>query len=209
MTASRRAAAAVLTGLLVLGCTAACTSSGADDPAPAVSEPALPHKGSPVPGVSASEVIGAAHAALPGSQQGDFRWAGTGYVPWTETEVGYPEPGQQDMSKIGTHTPAVSISWEDDGTVLQVGCGDMVSAGLSPVMAVCTDLSIPGVPAGALTSMFNAYPDQPWYPQQPFPQIDLFGFDYPSHPPNTGTARYFSILGPDSPSAALTNTSSL
>jgi hypothetical protein len=208
MTGYRLAAAAVLTGLLVLGCAAACSGSGTDSPAPAPSEP-LPHKGAPVPGLVASELIEAARAVLPGSQQGDFRWAGTGYVPWTETEVGYPEPGQRDMSKIGTHTPAVNIWWEDDGTVLLIGCGDLAGAGLSPVMAVCTDLTIPGVPAGALASMFNAYPDKPWYPQQPFPQVDLFGFDYPSHPPNSGTARLFSILGPDSQSLELTDTSSL
>jgi hypothetical protein len=211
MTASRTTAA-LLTGLLLLGCTAACSGTGADNPAPSGSgsmEVVLPHKGAPVPGLVASELISAAHAALPGGLEGDYRWVGMGYVPWTETEVGYPEPGEHDMSRIGAHTPSVTIWWEDDGTVLLVGCGDMVSAGLSPVMAVCTDLSIPGVPAGALTSLFNGYPDEPWQSQQPFPQITLFGFDYPPHPPNTGTARVFSILGPDPPAVELTNTSSL
>ena len=209
MTGSRSTAAALLTGLLLLGCAAACTGSGADEPASSGSEVALPHKGAPVPGLVASELISAAHAALPGGLAGHYRWVGTGYVPWTVTEVGYPAPGEQDMSRLGTHTPAVTVWWEDDGTVLLVGCEDMVSAGLSAVMAVCTDLSIPGVPVGALPSIFNAYPDEPWHPQQPFRQIDLFGFDYPTHPPNTGTARAFGIVGPDPPSVALTNTSAL
>ena len=211
MTGSRTTAA-LLTGVLLLGCTAACSGSGAGNPAPSGSgsmEVVLPHKGAPVPGLVASELISAAHAALPRGQEGAYRWVGMGYVPWTETEVGYPEPDEHDMSPIGSHTPSVTVWSEDDGTVLLVGCGDMVSAGLSPVMAVCTDLSIPGVPADALTSLFNAYPDEPWQSQQPFPRITLFGFDYPPHPPNTGTARVFSILGPDPPAVELTNRSSL
>lgn len=210
----RRARAALLLGVLApLVLSTSCTGEGADDPAPTASRSgsagSLPHKGNPVPGVVASALISAARAALPGSLQEDTRWARTGYVTYTHTEIGYP--GEHDSTKIGTNAPAITIFWEDDGSVSLAGCSDLVSAGLSRAMAVCTDLPITGVPDGALRANFNAYPAQPWRPVQPFPQIVIFGFDYPAHPhpPNTGTARSFSVYGPDPPSVAVTDTSSL
>ena len=197
----------LLAGVLLLGFTAACSGPSADDPAPSGSAVALPHKGTPIPGVLAADLISTARATLPGSLQEDTRLAGTGYVTWTHTEIGYP--GEHDRDFITTNTPAITIFWEDDGAVILVGCGDMVNAGLSPAMAVCTDLSITGVPTGALRSNFSAYPDKPWEVAQPFPQIALAGFDYPAAPPKTGTARSFSVTGPDPPSIEPTNTSSL
>ncbi len=214
MTGLRARALLLLAVLALLGLGAACTGAGAGSPsdapvsgASADSLNSLPHKGHPVPGLVASEVISAARAALPGSLQEDTRWANTGDVPWTHTEIGYP--GTSDSTKIGSNAPAITIFWEDDGSVSLAGCSDLVSAGLSAAMAVCTDLPITGVPDGALRANFNAYPEQPWRPVQPFPQVVIFGFDHPADPPNTGPARSFSVYGPDPPSVAVTDTSSL
>ena len=206
MNRSRATVALLLAGLL-LGFTTACSGPSADDPAPSGSEVSLPHKGKPIPGVLAAELISTARTALPSSLQEDTRSVGAGYVTWTHTEIGYP--GEHDRDFITTNAPAITIFWEDDGAVILVGCGDMVNAGLSPAMEVCTDLSITGVPAGGLRSNFSAYPDKPWEMAQPFPQIVLTGFDYPAAPPKTGTARSFSVTGPDPPSIEPTNTSSL
>ena len=202
--ASRRWALLLLLGAVLT----ACTAGQHDEEATSTAQSALPHRWPTIPGVTASEVLEQAKAALPGSTQSDSDGddGHVGFRHITETSIGYPDqPGNTEFGS----TPGISISWEDDGTLIYVSCDDMTSAGFSAVMAVCTDLPVPGVPVGGLKSVWDEFAAGSWDQAQPFPQISVGAFDYPTQAPARGPARNFSISGPDAGGATVTNTTSL
>ena len=77
-------------------------------------------------------------------------------------------------------------------------------------MQFCTNLEIPGVPAGGLESVWRQMAAGTWdNNSQPFPQITVGSFDYPARGPSVGPGRVFYVAGPQQVEITATNSSSL
>ena len=96
-----------------------------------------------------------------------------------------------------THgTPSVHVTWEDDGTVIFVACTDLIDAGAaSPVMAICTDLPVTGVPPGGLATTWQSMLADTWDESQPFTQLSLRDLRFEADRPTAGPAIAFTISG--------------
>jgi len=201
MRTSGRLAALAAGALLALS--AACSTAG-DGAPPSRAE--LPHKEPPIAGLSASDLLNRAQAALPDSVREDFLEPAPGYQPTTKSAIGYLSKGAETPN---SSTPGISIVWDEDGAVIFIACNDLASAGLSPAIKFCTDLDIPGVPAGGLESVWRQVSAGTWDLSQPFPQITISRIDFDAKGPSVGAAKDFNISGPKQNSAPATNSSSL
>jgi hypothetical protein len=91
-----------------------------------------------------------------------------GRRPSRTTVIGTPETGVGTGSKFA-RTPSVRVVSEEDGTVIFVACEDLDSAGFSAVIAVCTDLTVPGVPSGGLKEFWASAVAGTWDGSEPYP----------------------------------------
>jgi hypothetical protein len=213
----------VVLGALAVGCTAAdgtttdgtatdgtasggTATDGTDGSLTAPSSPStLPHREPPIPGLDAASIIAAARAALPDATELTFPQGSNGYRPFTHTRIGYPDPKAGDVT---SGSPSVRLSWEDDGTVIFVSCDDLVSAGAaSPIIAICTNLPVTDVPAGALGSVWQSMSAGTWDESQPFSPVTVRSHTFDADRPQPGPAISFNISGvaPADPGAPSTS----
>ncbi len=198
----------LLTLLLVI---AGCDSCDGPAPSAATSTPAdgstLPHREPPIPGVDATTILTAARAAVPGATEQTFRYGPITSRAYTESKIGFPDPVTGDIFR---NSPFVSVAWEDDGTVFFVGCSDLIDAAASsPVMAICSDLPVTGVPPGALDATWQSMLADTWDRTQPFEQLRLVSSRYEAERPTPGPAIDLLISGKPQDGAGATSTSDL
>ncbi|MET0864538.1 MAG: hypothetical protein ABWZ98_09420, partial [Nakamurella sp.] len=184
--------AAPVAAILLLA-VAGCTPGADSDAGTSTSSTALPHKQSPIAGLTAADLRAQALAVLPGSTATDYPQPAPGFVPETLTSIGTPFADGTVLAS----TPGIEFYAEADGTVVYVGCSDLISAGYSPVMQFCTNLPVSGVPAGGVQSVWQSIDAGSWDHTQPFPQLTIGTFDYAADHPQTGPARSFSLSGPN------------
>ena len=193
---TRRRQLCVGLGLIVLLAITGCDSSG---PAPSTSTSTsadgshLPHREPPISGLDAATILDAARAVLPEAEELTFRHGPITSRAYTESKIGFPDPNAADITR---GTPSVHVTWEDDGTVIFVACTDLVAAGAtSPVVAICTDLPVTGVPPGGLAATWQSMLADTWDGSQPFAQLSLRDLRFEADRPTAGPAIAFTISG--------------
>ena len=197
----------IVTAVLVLtSATAACTGTGDTSSSTSGVDPStLPHQEPPIPGLQSDQILAAARLSIPGGNERFTVDLPNDKRPTRTTVIEAVGAGGATSPYAGT--PLVRVEAEPDGTVLYVSCEDLDSAGLSPVIAVCTDLALPGVPAGGLPDFWKSILAGNWHGDQPYPSVTLRGLDFEARTPVPGRAVGLAISGPEAPGA--TNTSDL
>ena len=208
---SRRRRLCVGLGLTVILAITGCDNSSSSAPSTSAGTPAdgshLPHRGPPIPGLDAARILDAARAVLPEAEELTFRHGPIDSRAYTESKIGYPDPNAADITR---GTPSVHVTWKDDGTVIFVACADLVDAGAaSPVMAICTDLPVTGVPPGGLAATWQRMLADTWDGSQPFAQLSLQDLRFEADRPTAGPAIAFTISGAAQSGPSATGSSDL